>query len=63
LVAVWGYYPGPEDTDEIMFPRGAEITEAENINDDWYFGCYAGQTGLFPGSHVMAIIPEARRVN
>ncbi|KAE8153743.1 hypothetical protein BDV25DRAFT_148711, partial [Aspergillus avenaceus] len=38
--------------DELMFPRGAEITEAENINDDWYWGCYAGSTGLFPGTHV-----------
>jgi hypothetical protein len=24
----------------------------ENINDDWFWGCYAGRTGLFPGKHV-----------
>jgi len=51
LVAIWSYYPEPGDTDEIFFPRGAEITEAENINDDWLWGCYAGQKGLFPGGY------------
>ncbi|KAL1954296.1 hypothetical protein VTO42DRAFT_1438 [Malbranchea cinnamomea] len=55
LLALWSCYPDPNDTDEIMFPRGAIITEAENINDDWLWGCYAGQTGLFPGSYVRVI--------
>ncbi|RDW79011.1 SH3 domain protein [Aspergillus mulundensis] len=50
--AMWSWYPEEGVHDELMFPRGAEITEAENINDDWYWGCYAGMTGLFPGSHV-----------
>ncbi|KAK2732664.1 hypothetical protein FQN57_002585, partial [Myotisia sp. PD_48] len=49
VVARWAYYPEPDDKDEIMFPRGAEISEAENINDDWMYGCYAGQVGVFPG--------------
>ncbi|KAL4897986.1 hypothetical protein BDV59DRAFT_169016 [Aspergillus ambiguus] len=53
--ALWSYYPESEVTDELMFPRGAEITEAENINDDWYWGCYAGFTGLFPGGHVFVV--------
>ncbi|KAF9883626.1 hypothetical protein FE257_003133 [Aspergillus nanangensis] len=52
LHALWSYYPEDEVTDELMFPRGADITEAENINEDWYWGCYAGSTGLFPGGHV-----------
>ncbi|RAK95021.1 uncharacterized protein BO80DRAFT_506449 [Aspergillus ibericus CBS 121593] len=50
--ALWSWYPEDGVQDELMFPRGAEITEAENINDDWYWGCYAGLTGLFPGAHV-----------
>lgn len=53
--AMWSWYPEDGVDDELMFPRGAEITEAENINDDWYWGCYAGMTGLFPGSHVSMI--------
>ncbi|EEH22945.2 hypothetical protein PABG_05156 [Paracoccidioides brasiliensis Pb03] len=55
LVALWSYYPDLDVTDEILFPRGAEITEAENINDDWMWGCYAGQMGLFPGGYVRDI--------
>ncbi|KAJ5513661.1 hypothetical protein N7463_003213 [Penicillium fimorum] len=50
--ALWSWYPEEEVSDELVFPRGAHITEAENINDDWFWGCYAGRTGLFPGSHV-----------
>jgi len=49
--ALWSYYPDDDVTDELLFPRGAEITEAENVNDDWFWGCYAGATGLFPGGH------------
>ncbi|KAE8385327.1 hypothetical protein BDV23DRAFT_165123 [Aspergillus alliaceus] len=52
VLALWAWYPEDGVKDELMFPRGAEITEAENINDDWYWGCYAGSTGLFPGKHV-----------
>lgn len=50
--ARWSWFPEEEVKDELMFPRGAEITEAENINDDWFWGCYAGSLGLFPGGHV-----------
>ncbi|KAE8348967.1 hypothetical protein BDV28DRAFT_160882 [Aspergillus coremiiformis] len=53
--ALWSWYPEGGVNDELMFPRGAEITEAENINDDWYWGCYAGSTGLFPGTHVFVV--------
>ncbi|OJJ31547.1 hypothetical protein ASPWEDRAFT_119011 [Aspergillus wentii DTO 134E9] len=53
--ALWSWYPDAGVEDELMFPRGAEITEAENINDDWYWGCYAGLTGLFPGAHVSIV--------
>ncbi|CAL5868109.1 uncharacterized protein PFLUO_LOCUS2333 [Penicillium psychrofluorescens] len=53
--ALWSWYPEDEVEDELIFPRGAEITEAENINDDWFWGCYAGRTGLFPGAHVTVV--------
>lgn len=53
--ALWSWYPEDGVQDELMFPRGAEITEGENINDDWFWGCYAGVTGLFPGSHVRVV--------
>ncbi|KAL1855085.1 hypothetical protein Plec18167_002069 [Paecilomyces lecythidis] len=49
--ALWPWYPDEEAQDELLFPGGAEITEAENINDDWFWGCYAGRTGLFPGNY------------
>jgi hypothetical protein len=50
LCALWPYWPEDDVTDELSFPRGAEIAEAENINDEWYWGYYAGSTGLFPGA-------------
>jgi hypothetical protein len=53
--ALWSWYPEDEVEDELVFPRGAHITEAENINDDWFWGCYAGRTGLFPGTHIEII--------
>ncbi|KAI7975298.1 hypothetical protein EIK77_007427 [Talaromyces pinophilus] len=51
LGANWSYFAEESCTDELSFPRGAEITEAENINDEWYWGYYAGKTGLFPGAY------------
>lgn len=53
--ALWSWYPEEEVQDELVFPRGAEIKEVENINDDWFWGCYAGRTGLFPGAHVVVV--------
>ena len=53
--AIWSWYPEEDVVDELVFPRGADITEAENINDDWFWGCYAGRTGLFPGAHVRVV--------
>lgn len=51
LCANWSYFAEESCSDELSFPRGAEITEAENINDEWYWGYYAGRTGLFPGAY------------
>lgn len=47
--AMHAWWPEEGIKDELMFPRGAEIREAEDINGDWFWGCYAGAKGLFPG--------------
>lgn len=52
VLALWSYFPAEGVTDELMFPKGAEIREVEDINGDWYWGCYAGAKGLFPGNYV-----------
>jgi hypothetical protein len=43
------------EKDELDFPRNAEIKEAEQMNEDWFWGVYAGQKGFFPGNHVMVL--------
>lgn len=50
--AKWAWYPKPEADDELLFPRGAEIREIEDVNGDWYFGVYMGEKGLFPSGYV-----------
>lgn len=57
--ARWSYFPGEENEDELFFPRGAEIKEVDDVNDEWFWGSYAGRTGLFPGSHV-AVVAEIK---
>ncbi|KAI9803335.1 MAG: hypothetical protein M1826_004972 [Phylliscum demangeonii] len=42
-------------TDELMFPRGALIREVQDVNGDWYWGCYAGRLGLFPAGYVRVV--------
>lgn len=54
-IARWGWFPEDGAKDELMFPRGAEVREAEDINGDWFWGCYAGQKGLFPGGYVKVL--------
>jgi Zinc finger, ZZ type/Zinc finger, C3HC4 type (RING finger) len=54
-IAKWGYFPADGVTDELMFPRGAEIREAEDINHDWFWGVYCGAKGLFPGGYVQVV--------
>ena len=51
LRARWSWWPREGATDELMFPIGAEIREAEDINGDWWVGCYAGSKGLFPNGY------------
>lgn len=50
--AVWPWYPAPDADDELMFPRGAEVREIEDVNGDWCFGSYMGSKGLFPTPYV-----------
>ncbi len=53
-VGIWSYYPeeGEGGKGELLFPRGAEVREVEDINEEWYFGVYAGEKGLFPAQYV-----------
>ena len=63
MTAIWAYYPAepllPTSTtaptpaeDELAFPRGAEVWQAQDINGDWAWGWYAGRSGLYPGGYL-----------
>ncbi|CAK7563896.1 MAG: actin binding protein [Sporothrix epigloea] len=51
----WAYaqydYEAGEDN-ELSFPEGAKVTDIEFPDDDWWFGHYEGQSGLFPSNYV-----------
>ena len=51
LVAAYAWVPAEGVTNELSFPRGAEIREAMEISGDWYLGSYAGAKGLFPSTY------------
>ncbi|PHH91237.1 hypothetical protein CDD83_1238 [Cordyceps sp. RAO-2017] len=51
-VARWAWYPHAKADDELLFPRGAEVREVEDVNGDWFFGTYMGAKGLFPAPYV-----------
>lgn len=55
LVAQWSYFPTDGAADDLSFPRGAEIREAEDINGDWYSGVYCGKPGLLPSGHIVVL--------
>ncbi|KAK8070125.1 hypothetical protein PG994_006741 [Apiospora phragmitis] len=44
-------YEAAEDN-ELSFPEGATVTNLEFPDDDWWFGHYNGDTGLFPANYV-----------
>lgn len=50
--ALWSWYPAEGVKDELMFPKGAEVREGRNVNEDWFWGVYMGQKGLFPAPYV-----------
>ncbi|KAK3296162.1 uncharacterized protein B0H64DRAFT_360386 [Chaetomium fimeti] len=51
-VAGWGWTPAAGGEDELMFPRGAEVLEIEDVNGEWFHGFYMGEGGLFPAPYV-----------
>ncbi|KAI1190517.1 hypothetical protein F5B17DRAFT_427527 [Nemania serpens] len=44
-------YEAAEDN-ELSFPEGAKITHLEFPDEDWWYGHYKGETGLFPANYV-----------
>jgi hypothetical protein len=44
-------YEAAEDN-ELSFPEGAKIEGLEFPDEDWWFGHYKGQSGLFPANYV-----------
>ena len=55
--ALWSYYPeeGEEGKGELIFPKGAVVTEMEDINEEWSEGVYAGERGLVPLVYVREV--------
>lgn len=49
--AHWSYWPEDGAENELAFPKGAVVSEAEDINGDWFWGVYAGEKGVFPGNY------------
>lgn len=52
-LALWSRFV--PDEDELDFPKNAEIREAGQENEDWFWGVYAGQKLLFPANHVRVL--------
>ncbi|KAI1378207.1 hypothetical protein F4677DRAFT_412470 [Hypoxylon crocopeplum] len=50
--AKWSWYPKAGTTDELLFPKGAEIREVEDMNGEWLIGCYMGAEGMLPAPYV-----------
>ncbi|CAJ2512962.1 Uu.00g010810.m01.CDS01 [Anthostomella pinea] len=44
-------YEAAEDN-ELSFPEGATVTDLEFPDEDWWFGHYKGDSGLFPANYV-----------
>ncbi|KAK4033191.1 hypothetical protein C8A01DRAFT_19826 [Parachaetomium inaequale] len=54
-VAGWGWVPGAGGEDELLFPKGAEVLEVEDVNGEWFHGFYMGAQGLFPAPYVRVV--------
>ncbi|KAG9239358.1 hypothetical protein BJ875DRAFT_448516 [Amylocarpus encephaloides] len=50
-LARWSWWPAEDVSDELAFPKGAEVREARDVNGEWWFGTYMGKCGLFPGGY------------
>jgi len=55
MIAKFTFLPADGVKDELCFPKGAEIREADDINGDWLWGVYCGNIGLIPGNYVQRI--------
>lgn len=51
----WSWVPKEGVVDELMFPKGADITEVLDVNETWSEGSYAGQKGVFPTKYVRVL--------
>jgi Zinc finger, C3HC4 type (RING finger) len=53
-VGLWSYYPeeGEGGKGELLFPKGAEVCEVEDVNGEWWDGVYSGDSGVFPAVFV-----------
>lgn len=51
ILVRWSWWPQDGTTDELAFPKGAEIRECGDINGDWFWGIYCARKGLFPSNH------------
>lgn len=51
-LARWAWYPAADANDELLFPKGAAISEVEDANGEWFHGVYMGNKGLFPAPYV-----------
>ena len=58
-VGLWSYYPeeGEDGLGELMFPKGADVGEVEEVNEEWSEGVYAGAIGVFPITYTRDIEP------
>lgn len=54
-VARWAWYPAPGADDELLFPKGAEIREIDDVNGEWFHGVYLGAKGIFPAPYVLVL--------
>ena len=51
VLALWSWWPAEGVSDELAFPRGAEIRQCVDRNGEWFVGVYCGREGLFPAPY------------
>lgn len=56
--ARYSRFPLAGVTDELMFPKNAEIREVEERHPEWWIGVYAGTVLLLPTNHVERIAEQ-----
>jgi len=60
-LALWSWYPEEGASDELLFPRGAELKEIDVIYGGWCYGVYMGAQGLFPSPYVKMLTKDGGR--